>query len=269
MNKINSVKKNLSRQNYRRRQRRVKRNRFIAAALLVLVGVVTYKLFSKPEQTTITPNTPVIQPPSSPPSLSSVPTQPVNQTDQSVWYLMLVNQDNLLSADYQPNTAELLNGQRVDERIYDHLQNMISDAKQQGLSLVVCSAYRPRSLQEELYQEQVAAEMNNGHSRSEAEKIAGTTVAVPGTSEHQTGLAVDIVALDYQLLDEGVMQTDEVKWLYQNCQKYGFIVRYPEGKSDITKIIYEPWHYRYVGVEAATEIMQRNITLEEYLAERQ
>ncbi len=98
-----------------------------------------------------------------------------------------------------------------------------------------------------------------------AEEKAGTVVAVPGTSEHQLGLAVDLVSSEHVQLDEGAEKTEGYKWLVKNCHKYGFILRYPNGATDITGIIYEPWHFRYVGEEAAAEIMEAGITLEEYL----
>ena len=91
------------------------------------------------------------------------------------------------------------------------------------------------------------------------------SVAVPGTSEHATGLAVDIISSEYEELDDRQGNTDEQKWLMEHCWEYGFILRYPEEKADITGIIYEPWHYRYVGEETAKEITEQGITLEEYI----
>lgn len=108
--------------------------------------------------------------------------------------------------------------------------------------------------------------MNSGLSRSQAEIEAAKVVAYPGTSEHNLGLAVDIVSLGYQLLDNKQATTAEVRWLVENCADYGFILRYPQGKESITGIIYEPWHFRYVGVTAAQEIMDSGMCLEEYLS---
>ena len=107
--------------------------------------------------------------------------------------------------------------------------------------------------------------MDQGDLREEAEKQAAIWVAPPGTSEHQLGLAVDIVAESYQLLDRHQEKTAEQQWLMEHCSEYGFILRYPTDKSEMTGIGYEPWHYRYVGREAAEEIMRRGICLEEYL----
>lgn len=190
---------------------------------------------------------------------------PSLKVDTSQWNYILVNSENALDQNFKPTTKELPNGVMVDERIYDSLTQMLNDARAEGLEPVVCSGYRPYETQQRLFQTNLDSLKAQGHSEEEAYRLTAQEIAVPGTSEHQTGLAVDIVALSYQLLDENVMKTDEVKWLYANCHKYGFIVRYPEGKQDITKIIYEPWHYRYVGVETATEIMEQGLCYEEYL----
>ena len=107
--------------------------------------------------------------------------------------------------------------------------------------------------------------MREGLSREEATAQAGTVVAVPGTSEHQTGLAVDLVDKSYQHLDDAQASTDVQQWLMENSWKYGFILRYPAEKSDVTGIIYEPWHYRYVGKPAAREMRELGLCLEEYI----
>lgn len=99
----------------------------------------------------------------------------------------------------------------------------------------------------------------------DAKAKAGRQVAVPGTSEHQLGLAVDIVDVSYQLLDTNQENTDVQKWLLENSWRYGFILRYPTDKTDITGIVYEPWHYRYVGKEYAKEIHEKGVCLEQYL----
>lgn len=132
-----------------------------------------------------------------------------------------------------------------------------------GLSPVICSAYRSWEKQNELFSNRVSSFISQGYSRTEAEKEAGKVVAVPGTSEHQTGLALDIVDINNQHLDESQEQTPVQQWLMENSWKYGFILRYPNDKSDITGIIYEPWHYRYVGKKAAKEIYEQGICLEE------
>ena len=102
--------------------------------------------------------------------------------------------------------------------------------------------------------------------RAEAEELAADEVARPGTSEHQLGLAVDIISNAHPDLDEGWAETEEAVWLKEHCAEYGFILRYPPDKSDITGIVWEPWHFRYVGEEAAVYIMENDLCLEEYLA---
>ncbi|MDE7244184.1 MAG: M15 family metallopeptidase, partial [Oscillospiraceae bacterium] len=127
------------------------------------------------------------------------------------------------------------------------------------------SSYRPREKQEELFRNKKERLLAQGYSEKDAETEAGKEVAVPGTSEHQLGLALDIVDVNHQLLDSSQENTAVQKWLMDHSWEYGFILRYPSGKSDITGIIYEPWHYRYVGKDAAKEIYEQGICLEEYL----
>lgn len=197
------------------------------------------------------------------PTIPDTTTEPVELN--SDWRLILVNQWNKLPDDYSINLTQLRNGNAIDERAYPDLQDMMDAARAEGLSPLICSSYRTQEEQEELYIEKVNQYLAEGYSQESAETEAGKWVAFPGTSEHQTGLAVDIVALSYQVLDDHQEDTAEQKWLMENAYKYGFILRYPPEKSHITGVNYEPWHYRYVGKEAAREIYERGICLEEYL----
>lgn len=181
------------------------------------------------------------------------------------WMLTLVNKENPLSDNYSPKLERLQNGLEFDARAIDQLNLMLSDAKELGLSPVVCSAYRSIEYQQKLFDNQVNSQMSRGLSREQAEIETSKAISYPGTSEHNLGLAVDIVSIDYQILDERQAETAEIKWLIEHCKEYGFILRYPKDKIDITGVIYEPWHFRYVGIEAAKEIMNDGITLEEYL----
>lgn len=181
------------------------------------------------------------------------------------WMLTLVNRENPLLDSYFPKLEKLQNGLEFDARAIDQLNLMLSDARAQGLSPVVCSAYRSIEYQQKLYENQVNKEISKGLNRQEAEIEASKTIAYPGTSEHNLGLAVDIVSIDYQILDEKQAETEEIKWLIEHCKEYGFILRYPKDKINITGVIYEPWHFRYVGIEAAKEIMENSLCLEEYL----
>lgn len=189
-----------------------------------------------------------------------------SQSD-SGWQLILANPWNTLPENFTVETKSFRNGHSVDRRIFDDLDMMLEAAKMDGLSPIICSSYRTLEKQKSLFENKIGRYLSNGLSDQEAAIEAAKWVAVPGTSEHQTGLAVDIVAESYQLLDKEQENTPEQKWLMQNSYKYGFILRYPETKSDITGIGYEPWHYRYVGREAAKEIYEKEICLEEYLEE--
>ena len=180
--------------------------------------------------------------------------------------LLLVNKTHPLDSAWKPNLIRIREyGVEVDSSIADHLREMLAAGEKKGLSFWIASAYRSTQRQRELLDEDIEALIHKGYSYSEAyEEVVRETMPV-GCREHATGLAVDIVAKDYQILDEKQGRTDEILWLQQNCSRYGFILRYPEGKEDITKVSYESWHFRYVGVEAAEEIMSQGLTLEEYM----
>ena len=181
------------------------------------------------------------------------------------WQLLLVNRWHSLPEDYSVQLVELRNGFQVDERCYPDLQDMMDDCRAEGLSPVICSAYRTREYQERLYRAETEPSLARAYSRASAETEAGKSVAVPGTSEHQLGLAVDIVDIGNQHLDASQENTAVQKWLMEHSWEYGFILRYPNNKSEITGIIYEPWHYRYVGREYAEELHRLGLCLEEYL----
>lgn len=181
------------------------------------------------------------------------------------WNLVLVNPWHTLPETYSIRTVELIDGQSIDERCYPELQEMMDDCRAAGLSPYICSSYRTWEKQERLFEDNVVSLMAQGYSEEDARSETAKNVAIPGTSEHQLGLAVDIVDKNYQVLDEAQEGTAVQQWLMENSYKYGWILRYPADKSDITGIVYEPWHYRYVGKEAAEEIYREGICLEEYL----
>lgn len=186
--------------------------------------------------------------------------------EEEGWKLTLVNKWNPMEEGYKPAVAEIENNYYFDARAVGYLQEMLADGRREGLDFWVCSAYRTIEKQTDLFEEKVRrVTAETGLTGEAAREKAGTEVAFPGTSEHNLGLAVDIVARDYQILDEKQARTPEAQWLKENCWKYGFILRYPTDKTDETGIIFEPWHYRYVGEKAAEEIMERGICLEEYL----
>ncbi|MGN1014372.1 MAG: M15 family metallopeptidase [Butyricicoccus sp.] len=185
------------------------------------------------------------------------------------WKLLLVNADNPISDDYAPDLADIGDGMQFDRRASKHLLSMIEDGQAAGYNLFVCSAYRDNDYQQTLYDRQVDKQLAAGKSRKKALRDAARIVAAPGTSEHATGLAADIItqeyASQYSSLTRGFEQTDAFQWLNKHCTEYGFILRYAEDKTDLTGVIYEPWHFRYVGTKAANEIMDEGLCLEEYL----
>lgn len=181
------------------------------------------------------------------------------------WQLLLVNPWNSLPEGFTVELETLSNGMKADKRIVNDLNAMLAACRKEGLRPVICSAYRPQATQERLYKNKIARLRYAGYSQEQAVQEAGRWVAVPGTSEHQTGLALDIVAASYQVLDKKQEDTAEQKWLMEHCWEYGFILRYPSDKSEVTGIGYEPWHYRYVGRETAIAIRDSGLCFEEYL----
>jgi len=181
-------------------------------------------------------------------------------SEENGWNLILINRENYIPNDYEVDLIQLSNGEQVDSRMYPALQEMFDDARAEGYGLFVRDGYRTQEEQQKIFDEKVLAYRRDGYSKSEARINAMKWVAVPGTSEHQTGLAVDINA------DINKNSSLEVYiWLSKNAYKYGFIKRYPDDKIDITGIMDEPWHYRFVGKEAAWEIYSQDLCLEEYI----
>ena len=183
------------------------------------------------------------------------------------WQLLLVNDWNPLPAGYDDGVSftTVSGGKQVDSRIIDAVNRMLADAS--AYDLAVVSAYRPESEQNTLYWRKVQQYTDKGYSDLEAQKVGGTIVKRPGFSEHNCGLAMDVGGSGDYTLEQTFANTPAYTWLMDHCADYGFILRFPEGKEDITGVIYEPWHYRYVGVEAARYIMDNDLCLEEYLAQ--
>lgn len=179
--------------------------------------------------------------------------------------LTLVNPWNSMPEGYAPQLYTLSDGQQVDRRCYDDLMLMLDDCRAAGNSPYICSAYRTWDKQQALFDNKIQRLKNEGMDAETARIEAAKVVAVPGTSEHQLGLALDIIDSGYTNLDEGQEDTATQQWLMAHSWRYGFILRYPNGTTDITGIIYEPWHYRYVGRTAAKQIHELGVTLEEYI----
>ena len=178
--------------------------------------------------------------------------------------LALVNPWNSVPSWYQADPVLINSWQKVDARCYDALMEMLQACRDAGYDPYIRSAFRTNGDQRYLYENKIQRLIDEGYSEAEARELAGTVVAVPGTSEHELGLAVDIVDGEYRDLNEAQEKTATQKWLMENSWRYGFILRYPNEKSEITGIIYEPWHYRYVGKVTAKAIYESGLCMEEY-----
>ena len=181
------------------------------------------------------------------------------------WNMTLVNAENPMQEGYVPELAEVENGYSVDARIAEDLNAMLAAARADGCQPQICSAYRSVEKQVQVFNDTVNSWISQGSSFWDAYQRTTQEVALPGTSEHGIGLAVDIVSNQYGELDAKQAETMEAQWLQEHCYEYGFILRYPPEKQSLTGIIYEPWHYRYVGREMAQKIKESGLTLEEYL----
>lgn len=238
---------------------------------LLLMNIGSDVLF----QSAVTPSPSPVPSPTATPEPSPTPTptatpEPTPELREPTDLLILVNPWNKLPEDYQPELEEIPQADTedplyVDVRCAEALRQMIADCKEAGNYPYICSAYRSLEKQQFLFNNKIRRLVLEGTDPDEAPDIAAMSVAKPNTSEHQLGLAVDIIDFFYTNLDKGQEETSTQQWLMENSWRYGFILRYPNGSSDITGIIYEPWHYRYVGKEVAAEIYELGVTLEEYL----
>lgn len=187
------------------------------------------------------------------------------------WALTLVNGSHPLPEDFSPEVSAVdrYPDRKFDARAVAQLNALLADAEKAGHPLYLVSTYRSVSYQKGLFTRKTNFYKNKGFAQQAAEEQASQWVAKPGCSEHNLALAADIVSKNWYSshsdLTGEFADTPEFQWLYANCAQYGFILRYPEGKAQVTGVEYEPWHYRYVGQAAAQEIMAQNTTLEEYL----
>jgi len=204
---------------------------------------------------------PPAPPAPAPPKQIQVSAEPESDQD---WAHILVNKKHPLPDGFSVQTVKI-DGASVDKRIAPYVNELLAEAKRRGLSLGICSGYRTVDTQRELYNRKVKYFRNQGFNESTAKEKAAQIVAVPGTSEHNSGLAIDFWSLKDMSLEERFENTPEGKFLRENSYKYGFILRYPKNKTDITGVVYEPWHFRYVGKVLAEKIFNSNLTLEEFL----
>lgn len=211
------------------------------------------------------------------PENSETSATPVGEKPEQSWSTVLVNQWSPMEEGYVPEVRAInyegvspLNN-KFDVRAAEALEDMLADARAAGYNMYLVSAYRSYDYQVNLFNRKVNEYKALGYETAEAEKQASQWVAIPGTSEHCTGLAADIVSSTWYNYNSDLTHdfenTEHFEWLVSNCADYGFILRYPKNREATTGITYEPWHYRYVGVDAARYIMDNNITLEEFCAE--
>ncbi len=189
------------------------------------------------------------------------------EINEDKWYLMLVNRDYILPDDYTVKTAKTVidvyggyDRGYLDYRVAPHYIEMYNAALEDGLKLSPLSGYRSVARQKNNFENLIRDYMNKGYSKAQATVLASEIILPPSTSEHNAGLAMDILSLEVSFEN-----SDEFAWLQEHAADYGFILRYPKDKQDITKITYEPWHWRYVGVKAAKEMKASGECLEEYL----
>jgi len=247
---------------------------FVILGIILLSGATYFadknflKTYNNPKispEHKITKKVPIKKAVSTKKDTTETPTPKKDYTDTSS-YILLVNKTHKLSSDYVP--ADLRNPRvrfisyaasnvrKMRSTAANAVESLFSAAKEDGLTLLAVSCYRPYSYQEEVYTAKLKKD-----GKAEADKY----VAEPGSSEHQTGLAMDLLSTEYTELDSGFENTKAYTWLKENCARYGFIIRYPKEKVSVTKYSFEPWHIRYVGTAAAQDIMGKSITLEEYL----
>ncbi len=187
---------------------------------------------------------------------------PLTELAGEKWALTLINKTYPLDKKYSPTLSPVIEGSSIaaDSRVSEAYKLMYTDALTAGYVLTPYSAYCSYQGQQTIYNNKIQSFIFQGMTEDEAKTNAEKRIEPAGCSENGAGLSVDIISAS-----AGFASTDEYKWLTQNAFKYGFVLRYPNDKTDITGMIYQPWHWRYVGVEAATEMKNNNQCLEEYL----
>lgn len=242
---------------------------FFCIVLMLLCGCSREAADLIPSQSALSEGSQPDKPSESQPPVSSseisVPSSEVT-AELDDWRLMLVNFEQPLPEGWSVDLTMTRYGYEVDTRITDAVDELIAAASNDGVSLIICYGYRTIEQSRQLFEKQVNKQLSLGLSQEEALVEARRWVAPPGTSEHHTGLALDIVTLSHQVLNHAFANTDAGIWMAAHSWEYGFVIRYPEDKQDITGITYEPWHVRYVGKEHAAAMHANDECLEEYVA---
>ena len=265
--KSSNKRKSLGRHVYRGRKRKLNKKRVALVAIifvLIIMGIV--KLLKKEDPIKASSNDDIIQverveKPTEKPIENPVKEQSNVKNEIADWRLTLANYENILPDDFQVEVEEIADDRLFDARAIDDLKKMINAMGRDGIANIwVQSAYRSVERQKELYDNSVQKYLKQGKTKDEAERLTDEYINKPGASDHNLGLAVD-----FNNVDNNFEDLDGFKWLQKNAENYGFILRYPKDKEEITKIAYESWHWRYVGEEHAKKMNELNMCLEEYI----
>lgn len=200
------------------------------------------------------------------PTASPEPTPELPDVDVNSWELRLVRYEYPVGEDYiPPELMEIGNGEQMDSRVAPKMLQLLQAAEADGNQVWVCSGYRSYDTQCIIYQRHIDQYTAEGLTVEQAHAKTRLAVNYPGTSEHQYGLSADILEYNGQPMEPYIGGSGLMLWLEQHCAEYGFVIRYPDGKTSVTGVEYEPWHLRYVGEEAADYIMEHGLCLEEFL----
>lgn len=240
----------------------------LAASVIAIIVLITSRtsltrqLYTPEAGTTARQQPAAAAPPaqSASPEISDLPV-----VDATAWNLRLVRSDLLLPGDFEPELMNIERGEKFDARAGTYLNELIADARAAGYGVYVCSCYRAYETQEIIYWNHINDYQAQGMTFEEAHAATILAVNYPGGSEHQLGLAADILEYENQEMEPWIGGSGLMLWLEQHCAEYGFVIRYPQGKTHITGVEYEPWHLRYVGNAAAKYIMEKGLCLEEFL----
>ena len=243
----------------------------LTVLLLAAAFMVYYGLFTKPREKLVQKVVYIMQAAEATPAPSPTP-QPtpdlhLPDIDLTSWEYQIANDAHRLPEDFAPPELTEIEAERsVDSRIAEPLRQLLADARAAGYTdIYLCSGYRSYDTQYQIYWNHIWDYMNQGVGQDEAMAMTKKAVNAPGSSEHQLGLSVDILESYTQDMEPYIGGSGLMLWFEQHCTEYGFIIRYPEDKTGITGVEYEPWHLRYVGKTAAEYIMQHGICLEEFL----
>lgn len=234
----------------------------ITAALFLIIIILIVKAFKRDEVIETSTDEEIVQiTTANETQENQIQEQPEIKKEITDWRLRLANYENILPEDFEVEVADIDDTRQFDARAIKYLKQMINDMRKDGISNIwVQSAYRSVERQKELYDNSVKKYLNQGKTQEEAERLTNEYINKPGASDHNLGLAVD-----FNNVDNNFEDLKGFEWLQENAENYGFILRYPKDKEDITKISYESWHWRYVGEEHAKKMNELNMCLEEYI----